>query len=169
VARTLGILFTWTTYGKWLRGDARGWVDEGKVFPRNQTLMSTDRRRLRYSPFVFPRRQRHVAGHLVGKAVAKLGGEVYALCVASWHIHLVTGYVHVDVSDLTKTVKETVRTGLAYRRAIWAQGFDKRFCFDVESLANRIRYARRHNLEDGLPADPWPFIHLPPLLKPLVP
>jgi hypothetical protein len=30
---TLAIMFTLSTYGTWLRGDARGWVDDGIIFP----------------------------------------------------------------------------------------------------------------------------------------
>ncbi|MGB2824531.1 MAG: hypothetical protein WBF17_26385 [Phycisphaerae bacterium] len=161
MAGTLGTMFTWTTYGMWLRGDARGWVEKGIVFPPNLALEVADRRRLRYSPFRFPREQRHPAGSLIGEAIEELRGRVYCLCVASWHVHLVIGYVHVPVSRITKAVKEKVRTGLGYKRAIWAGGYDRRFCFDEASIARRIQYVRKHNVEDGLPPDPWPFIRPP--------
>ena len=159
--RTLGILFTWTTYGTWLRGDARGWVDEGIVFPPDPPLEAADRARLRYPPFQFPCDEHHAAGAFVGAAVEDLGGRVYALHVGSWHIHLVTGYVHVPVAQVTKAVEDRVRNGLRYRRAIWTGGYDKRFCFDRESVAHRVAYVRKHNLRDGLPADPWPFVRPP--------
>ncbi len=29
----LGTMFTMTTYGTWLRGDRRGWVDDGRILP----------------------------------------------------------------------------------------------------------------------------------------
>ncbi len=38
MGRTLAILFTLTTYGTWLRGDARGWVDRGVVYPADPPL-----------------------------------------------------------------------------------------------------------------------------------
>jgi len=30
---TLAIMVTSTTYGTWLRGDKRGWVDDGRILP----------------------------------------------------------------------------------------------------------------------------------------
>jgi len=155
------MMLTWTTYGTWLRGDARGWIDDGVVFPPDPHLEARDRARLRFPPFVLPRRQRHQAGELVGEAVAGLSGLVYALTVGSWHVHVVVSYIHVPLPDIVKAIKDRVRVGLGYRRAIWTAGYDKRFCFDRQSLLARVEYVRKHNLEDGLPADPWDFIVSP--------
>ena len=159
--RTVGMMLTWTTYGIWLRGDARGWVSKGIVLPPDPVLEEADRKRLRYPPFTFPRAKRLPAGALVGEAIHGLGGSVYALCVGSWHLHLVTGYMHVPVSEIVKIAKEKVRMGLGYRRAIWVAGYDRRFCFDQDSLLARIDYVRKHNVEDGLPPEPWDFIQPP--------
>jgi len=161
MAKTLGILFTWTTYGTWLRGDARGWVDEGVVYPANPPLEAADRHRLRYPPFLFPPAQRHEAGVLVGSAVRELDAGVYALHVGSWHVHLVTGYLHVPVGEATRVVKDRVRRGLGHRRAIWTAGYDKRFCFDRPAVIRRVEYVRQHNRRTGLPTDPWPFVRPP--------
>jgi hypothetical protein len=54
-------------------------------------------------------------------------------------------------------------------RPIWTEGCDKRFCFDVRALVNRIRYVQRQNERMGLPPAPWPFItpHLTPSQRPV--
>jgi len=156
--RTLGIFLTWTTYGTWLRGDRRGWVERGLVYPPDPVLEEADRRRLRYPPFLLPRRQRHRAGELIGQSADRLGAKVHALFVGAWHVHLVTGYVHVPLPEVVKVLKEGVRNGLGYSRAIWVDGYDKRFCFDAGSLRARVEYVCKHNVEDGLAPDPWGFI-----------
>lgn len=35
MGKTLGTMFTMTTYGSWLRGDERGWIEDGKLMPPN--------------------------------------------------------------------------------------------------------------------------------------
>ena len=156
--RTLGIMLTWTTYGKWLRGDARGWVRDGIVFPPDPVLEERDRGRLLHLPFTFPKDQRFLAGELVGEAAKALGAIIHALHIGSWHLHVLLGYVAVPFPRIVKTLKDRVRRGLGYRRPIWVTGYDHRFCFDVSSMRNRITYIRTHNVEDGLPPDPWGFI-----------
>ena len=47
---TLGTLLTFTTYGTWLRGDARGWID-GVLMPPDPVLESADRGRMVHPPF----------------------------------------------------------------------------------------------------------------------
>jgi len=161
MARTLGTMLTWTTYGTWLRGDLRGWIDKGKTLPPEPALEAWDRTRLRYPPFLLPREKRWLAGALVGRVVAGLNARVRALTVGTWHVHVVISHVRTPIWEVVKLLKEGVRTGLAYRRAIWGGGYDKRFCFDRQSLQARIDYVRQHNIEDGLPPDPWDFI-VPP-------
>jgi hypothetical protein len=48
---TLAIMFTLSTYGTWLRGDARGWVDDGIIFPSDPQLEDADRGRMKYPPY----------------------------------------------------------------------------------------------------------------------
>ncbi len=160
--RTLGMMLTWTTYGSWLRGDARRWIADGVVYPPDPHLESADRMRLRYPPFLLRAGQRHHAGEIAGGAIGDLGGSVYALAVGSWHLHGVTSYVHVPLPEIVKAIKDKVRRGLGYDRPIWTAGYDKRFCFDRASLLARIRYVQKHNVEDGLGPDPWDFIVKPP-------
>ena len=33
MAKTLGYMITWTTYGTWLQGDERGYVKDGNICP----------------------------------------------------------------------------------------------------------------------------------------
>jgi hypothetical protein len=155
--RTLGIMLSWSTYGKWLRGDARGSVREGTVLPPDPVLEAADRRRLRFEPFTFPRELRHRAGTLIGEAARKLNLAVHALHIGRWHLHTVIGYAPVPLPRIVKSFKDAVRRGLGFRRPIWVAGYDHRFCFDVSTMLNRVEYVRRHNREDGLPQDPWDF------------
>lgn len=150
--QTTGILLTWTTYGTWLLGDARGWVDQGIVFPAAPHIQLADRRRLKHPPFLFPPMQQSAAVEFCTSAMKSLGTAPLALHIGSWHVHIVIPYLHVPLPAIVKTVKDGIRRGLDHRRPIWTDGYDRRFCFDYASLQNRVDYVRRHNLrgvQDG--------------------
>ncbi|HVT88311.1 MAG TPA: hypothetical protein VHD56_05630 [Tepidisphaeraceae bacterium] len=156
---TLAIMYTISTYGTWLRGDARGWVDDGIVFPADPQLESADRARLKHSPFYFDGGIRHDVGEAIGVSlIERLNQVILAMCVQSWHVHFVTAASVQDVSKIVKCAKDAVRWKMRIGRPIWATDYDKRFCFDAHLVRVRIDYVERHNLRDGLPRRPWSFI-----------
>jgi hypothetical protein len=155
----LGTMFTATTYGTWLRGDRRGWIDDGRLMPPDPDLEAADRGRMKHSVYLFPRDDLLRIGTMIGESLgARLRVPVYALTVNTWHVHLVTGPSPHPPPDIMKCVKEAVRYGLRPGRPIWTADYDKRYCFDTKTLRNRIVYVERHNLALGWPARPWDFI-----------
>jgi len=156
---TLGILFTWTTYGTWLRGDQRGWVENGTTYPADPVLQAADGERMKYPPFLFADQQLLKVGAMIGKSlVERKGVVVLALTVQSWHVHLLIGATEHRVEAIVKCGKDAVRWGIRPGRPIWTDGYDKRFCYDTPTLESRQVYVERHNLERGWPAKPWQFI-----------
>jgi hypothetical protein len=156
---TLAIMFTMTTYGTWLRGDLRGWVDEGATMPPDPVLEEKDRQRMKHEPFVFAKGQLLDVGTMIGESLrSRLQQRILALTVRTWHVHFVVIATKHPVSAIAKCAKDAVRWGLRVDRPIWTDGYDKRYCFDGESVRSRIGYVQRHNSEMGLPENPWPFI-----------
>jgi hypothetical protein len=159
MANTLATMITMTTYGTWLRGDRRGWVEDGQIFPADPDLESADRARLKHPPFLFPRDQLHEVGRFIGESVtSRLQLSIFALTVGTWHVHMVVSASRRPIADVVKCAKDAARHGLMLSRPIWTEGYDKRFCFDVKSARNRIGYVERHNDRHGLPPQPWSFI-----------
>jgi hypothetical protein len=159
MGNTRAILFTMTTYGTWLRGDRRGWVDDGIIFPADPELESADRNRLKYPIFSFPETRLLDIGAMIGESlVTRKELKILALHVGTWHVHFVIGATSHDLGHVAKCAKDAVRWGLRIDRPIWTDGYDKRFCFDEQSVRNRVRYVERHNIAAGWPARPWEFI-----------
>ncbi|MBX7105561.1 MAG: hypothetical protein K1X57_15870 [Gemmataceae bacterium] len=155
----LGTMFTTTTYGTWLRGDRRGWIDDGRLMPPNPALEDADRARLKHPMYLFPPDELLQVGTMIGNSItSRLGLPIYALTVQTWHIHLLTGPGPHTPADIMKCAEEAVRYGLKPGRPIWTADYDKRYCFDETALHNRINYIERHNLAAGWPAQPWPFL-----------
>jgi hypothetical protein len=159
MARTLAIMITSTTYGTWLRGDKRGWVDDGQLMPPDPELEAADRGRLKHPPFLFDRSQLLHVGGIIGQSlVTRLDVPVLALHVGTWHFHVVVGVQPDDVAAVVKCAKDAVRFKLLPSRPIWTADYDKRFCFDRKSVQSRVRYVERHNEEMGWGPRPWEFI-----------
>jgi hypothetical protein len=159
MARTLAIMVTFTTYGTWLRGDRRGWVDDGQILPPEPELEAADRGRLKHPPYLFPRDQLLDVGRSMGESlVARLEAPILALHVGTWHVHLVAGVQPAEVAAVAKCAKDAVRFRLLPSRPIWTAGYDKRYCFDAASVRNRIDYVERHNVANGWRPRPWNFI-----------
>ena len=65
----LAIMFTMTTYGTWLRGDSRWWVDDGVTYPPDPPLEDEDRRRLKHPPFLFADDDHVRIGEMIGSSL----------------------------------------------------------------------------------------------------
>lgn len=152
-------MITMTTYGTWLRGDRRGWVDEGKTLPPDPVVEDADRKRMKHPVFLFPSERLHETGQYIGRSLtSRLKVPVLALSVGTWHVHFVIGPVAHPISTVVKCAKDAARYGLRPGRPIWTAGYDKRFCFDQRAVRTRIRYVERHNEALGWPPAPWPFL-----------
>jgi hypothetical protein len=159
MSSVLATMLTFTTYGAWLRGDSRGWVADGIVYPADPTLEAADTRRMKHLPFQFARNDLLRIGHAIGTAlVQRKQQRVVALTVRTWHVHCIVGATTVPIEDIVKCAKDAARYAVRAGRPIWAAGFDKRFCFDAESVRGRVNYVERHNIEQGWLPRPWEFI-----------
>ena len=158
MSRTLATMVTMTTYGSWLRGDRRGWVDGGRVMPAAPRLAAADARRMKHEPFAFAGDDLLPVGAMLGESLTtRKRVPLLALTVSTWHVHFVIGPTRHDIGDVVKCSKDAVRYGLRPGRPVWTAGYDKRFCFDAATVRNRVRYVERHNVARGWPAQPWPF------------
>lgn len=152
-------MITMTTYGMWLRGDQRGWVDDGVIFPPDPELETADRGRLKHEPYQFSRLKLYDIGAMIGRSLIKrLSLTILALTAQTWHCHFVVGATPHDVSAVVKCAKDAVRWGLKPGRPVWARDFDKRFCYDSDTVRKRVQYVERHNALINLPDRPWDFI-----------
>ena len=159
MGRTQAILLTWTTDGTWLRGDLRGWVDEGRVLPPDPVLESAERARMKHSAFTFDPDQLFSVGQAIGESLtSRLKLTILALTVQTWHVHVVIGATSKPLPDVVKCAKDAARWHLRFNRPLWTVKYDKRFCFDDESTRTRVEYVERHNLRLGWAARPWAFV-----------
>ena len=82
MGQLLATMFTFTTYGTWLRGDRRGWVDEGRTFPANPVLEQADADRMKFPVCLFAATNIFQVGQFIGESLrSRLGQRIWALSV----------------------------------------------------------------------------------------
>lgn len=147
MAKTLGYMITWTTYGTWLQGDERGYVKNGRVLPGNEALRQTNKQAQLQETIRLSKIQQELAQKAIVKEAKHQGQHVYAVSVRSNHVHLLVEYIPRPLSEMVAHYKKTARLALrevGHTGKLWAKGYDKRFCFDQKTLAQRIKYVQNH-------------------------
>ena len=87
----LAYFLTWTTYGTWLPGDTRGWVDrdEAEIQPANPRLEASAKSRMQEPPFRLMAAERQIVEETIRAHCKIRGWELLAVSCRSNHVHVV--------------------------------------------------------------------------------
>jgi len=147
MARMVGFMATWTTYGTWLQGDKKGYVKNGIVLEANPELEKSNKELLKHNKIKIPKQLRETVKNAILKESEEIGQKVYAITVCSNHIHIVvesigksSGY---SVGRFKKAATKVLRK-YGFNDKVWTKGFDKRYCYDEQELKKKIKYVQRH-------------------------
>jgi REP element-mobilizing transposase RayT len=147
MAKTLGYMVTWTTYGTWLQGDERGYVMDGKICGRNPKLEQRNKENQTGNTIKLAKKQKNIVRKAIMEEARKLGQTVHSIAVCTNHVHMVVSYISGGIEKSVKHYKNASLVALrkdGFIGRIWTRGYDKRYCFDEKSLKNRIDYVERH-------------------------
>ncbi len=92
MAKILGYMATWTTYGTWLEGEEKGYVKKGQALEGNKKLREEGKRNQKHVTVRLTKRQRKLVSDAILAGAAKTGEKVLAIAVFSNHVHVVVGY-----------------------------------------------------------------------------
>jgi len=148
VTKTLGYMITWTTYGTWLQGDERGYVKNGQTHPGNKVLLQRNKKSQSKDMVKLSRNQQKVVRKAIIEEAELQDQRIYALSVQSNHVHIVVKYTRQPISKIVAYYKKSARLALkttGHNDKLWTKGYDKRFCFDMAALEQRIKYVQDHN------------------------
>jgi REP element-mobilizing transposase RayT len=148
MTKTLGYHITWTTYGTWLQGDERRYVKDGKILPADEALLQSNQKLQVQDTVKLSKLQQEIARQAIMKQAELLKQQIYALAVKSNHIHIVAEYIPQPIAKIVAYYKSAARLALktvGCDGKVWTAGYDKRFCFDKETLERKIRYVQNHN------------------------
>ena len=147
MARMIGFLATWTTYGTWLQGDRQGYVKKGATLEANAELEKSNRELLKHNKIKIPKSLRKTVRNVILKEAEEIGQKVYAIAVCSNHIHIVVGSIGkscgYSVGRFKKAATKALRE-FGFANSVWTKGFDKRYCYHQHELETKIKYVQRH-------------------------
>jgi len=147
MAKTLAFFITWTTYGTWLQGDERGYVKNTKTYTGNTALRQANIEARSRDPVWLSAEQRRVIDKAIRKEASSRNHRIYAMTVERDHVHLIIKYMPGSIGTIVayyKTAGRIVLKTVGYTGKLWTTGYDKRFCFDQQTLQKRIAYVRNH-------------------------
>ncbi len=72
MAKTLGYMITWTTYGTWLQGDKRGYVKDGGIYPANPLLAKVNEQSLVKDPVTLSNAHRAIVTQAISEKAKQL-------------------------------------------------------------------------------------------------
>ena len=144
---------TWTTYGTWLPGDSRGWVDRRRrhgevVEPPDPQREATARRAMKEEPVTLDAGLRRVVHKAMLDTAAYRGWFVHALEVRSNHVHVVATAEDKAAEEVMRVLKAYASRALSKARPErtgrwWTRQGSKRNLFTDKALAAAIRYVQK--------------------------
>src|SRR5450755_3991954 len=96
--KLLATMVTTTSYGNWLPGDLRGYVEDGIILPGNPLRLEQAAQRMKGSPVLFTVEQQAILFDALRRAADEFGYELTDASIESWHLHWMCnhGYDSVD-------------------------------------------------------------------------
>jgi REP element-mobilizing transposase RayT len=150
MAKTVGYMITFTTYGTWLQGDAKGFVTDGEVRGENIALKKSNVKNLKRAVVRLNRKEKEIVRNAIIEAAKRFEQKILTMAVRSNHVHIVAEYVGVPMSILVGYYKSAGRVALkeyGFKGKLWTKGYDKRFCFSEKDLRTKIDYVNKHGKE----------------------
>lgn len=155
MADPLAYFLTWTTYGTWLPGDERGWVERpGQFRPPDASRQADARSLLTEEACLLNSDQRRIVEETIAKHCILRGWHLHVVNCRSNHVHVVVtapvppGIVREQFKAwCTRRLKEQQRTENAgtprqVRLKWWTERGSARWLNDEDSLAEAIHYVR---------------------------
>ena len=147
MARMIGFMATWTTYGMWLQGDKRGYVKNGATLEANAELEKLNEESLKHDKVKIPKKLHTIVKNAILKEAEEIGQKIYAIVVCSNHVHIVVESVSkrcgYSVGRFKKAATKALRK-YGFVDKVWTKGFDKRYCYHQHELEMKIKYIQRH-------------------------
>jgi REP element-mobilizing transposase RayT len=147
MAKTVGYMITFTTYGTWLQGDKRGYVKDGKEFDSNKELLDANRKAMSGQRVKLGTRDKEIVRQAILNEAQQMKQKVRAILVWSSHVHIIAENTNEDVGKVAGRYKAAATKALremGFKGKVWTKGFDKRFCFNEKDLKIKVDYVNRH-------------------------
>ncbi len=140
----LATIVTTTSYGSWLPGDARGYVQDRKILPANPQVAEHARSLLSREPMQFTESQQVTLFDALQSGATEFGYRLTDVSVESWHLHWIVDHGFDPVPKMVGRLKTRMRQALDCGR-IWAEGYCHRCLYTEHDMETARAYIARHH------------------------
>jgi REP element-mobilizing transposase RayT len=147
MAKIVGYMLTWTTYGSWLPGDERGYVKDGEILPGDIKILKRNRKRQKQTTVKLDTKEKEIVKQVIIDESIRIKQKVEALVVYSNHVHLLARPHSDSIEEVAGRYKSLTTRAIwknGRKGRIWTKGFDKRYCFNEVELEQRKEYVQKH-------------------------
>ena len=106
----IGYMLTWTTYGSWLPGDERGYVEDGVIKPSRPKLQIDNRGKQTYPMANLNPEEQEIVYKAIQEESVELNQRIYALSVNRNHIHVVVEHNGMPIEKAVSYTHLTLPT-----------------------------------------------------------
>jgi REP element-mobilizing transposase RayT len=148
MSKIVGYMVTWTTYGSWLPGDERGYVEDGQILPGDLKTLERNKKRQKSPTVKLNKKEVKLIRQVVLNEAERIGQKIVALTVCTNHVHLTARPHSSSIEELVgryKSITTRALWELGRKGRIWTKGYDKRFCFSEKELEQKIQYVNKHD------------------------
>jgi len=147
----LAYFLTWTTYGSWLPGDERGWVDgKGCMHVAEPARLASARRCMKETAVRLDGPQRIAVEQAIANHCAVRGWHLHAVQCRTQHVHVVVTAVMASPGEVLRQLKAWSTRALGHvvgggrvnpaRRRWWTERGSRRQVFGESDLASVVAY-----------------------------
>jgi len=141
--RVLATFVTTTTYGTWLPGDARGFVEDGRILPPDPARLHRATALMKKGPVLLSEAEQTAAFRALSTACEEFGYQLTDCTVECWHLHWIVEHGFDAVPAMVGRLKTRMRQALT-RGRIWTEGYCHRCLYTTEEIETTQGYIARH-------------------------
>ena len=146
-------MVTTTSYGVWLPGDIRGYVDSGIILPGDPNRLEQATQRMAgRTPVLFSIQQQQHLFAALRAAAEEFHYRLTDASIESWHLHWIVEHGFDPVPTMVGRLKNRMRQALNIGR-IWTEGYYDSRLFEPAAVQARQRYVAGHagcRMTDGV-------------------
>ena len=141
----IAYFLTWTTYGTWLPGDARGWVEYRHGWQTPASLLADySSTKMVEDACVLTMQQHGLVQQQIEETCNRRNWRLHAVNCRSNHVHLVVTAVGVDTKkiriDLKAWTARVLKKSDPNRQRWWSERGSIHWLYDENDLEAAIRY-----------------------------
>ncbi len=147
MSKIVGYMLTWTTYGSWLPGDERRYVQDGKTLYGDKNVLEKNKNRQKTETVKLNRNEKQIVEKTIICEAKRIGQVIEAIVIYSNHVHLLARPCGESIEETVARYKSITTRALwkiGRTGRIWTKGYDTRFCFNEDHIIKKKQYINNH-------------------------